>query len=137
MGKQTEANSKGLHHISIRVRDFDATVKLYTEGFGFKKGAAWIMGDGENRAIMLDMGNGAFLEVFSGASSESQPAGIFGHIALASEDCDADFERAIAAGAEVDVEPKDVTLPSDPPTPVRIAFCKGLDGERIEFFQYR
>jgi glyoxylase I family protein len=127
--------SKGLHHVSITVKDFDATVKLYTEGFGFKKGTSWTMGNGE-RALMLDMGNGAFLEVFSGAT-EAQPAGIFGHIALASEDCDADFQRAIAAGAEVDVEPKDVTLPSDPPNPIRIAFCKGFDGERIEFFQYR
>ena len=128
--------SKGLHHVSITVRDFDATVKLYTEGFGFKKETAWTMGNGE-RAIMLAMGNGAFLEVFSGGPTEPRPTGIFDHLALASENCDADFQRAIAAGAEVDVEPKDVTLPSDPPTPIRIAFCKGCDGERVELFQYR
>ncbi len=128
--------SKGLHHVSMTVKDFDATVKLYTEGFGFKKDSAWTMDNGE-KAIMLDMGNGAFLEVFSGGSAEPQPAGIFRHIALASDNCDADFQRALAAGAKVDVEPKDVTLATDPPTPVRIAFCTGFDGERIEFFQYR
>jgi glyoxylase I family protein len=126
---------KGLHHVSITVHDFDATVQLYTQGFGFKKEVAWVMEDGK-RGILLDMGNGAFLEIFSGAPNPSQPAGIFAHIALASENCDADFQRAVAAGAGVEMEPKSVILPSDPPTPIRIAFCKGLDGELVEFFQY-
>ena len=64
---------------------------------------------------------------------EAQPEGLFGHIALASEDCNADFKRALAAGASPDIEPKDIVLAG---TPVRIAFCQGFDGERIEFFQY-
>jgi glyoxylase I family protein len=128
-------SSMGFHHISITVRDFDATINLYIKGFGFKKEIAWTMKNSE-RAIMLDMGNGAFLEVFSGAPTESQPEGIFAHIALASENCDLDFQQAIAAGAEVEMEPKNVTLPSEPPTSIRIAFCKGFDGELIEFFQY-
>jgi glyoxylase I family protein len=128
-------SSMGFHHVSITVKDFDATVKLYTQGFGFKKEIAWTMKNNE-RAIMLDMGNGAFLEVFSGAPAESQPEGLFAHIALVSKNCDADFQQAIAAGAGVDMEPKNATLPSEPPTPIRIAFCKGFDGERIEFFQY-
>jgi hypothetical protein len=33
------------------------------------------------------------------------------------------------------VEPKDVTLSSEPPLQLRIAFFKGLDGELIELFQ--
>ncbi len=126
---------KGLHHVSIKVKDFAATVTLYTEGFGFTKDSAWTMGTGE-QAILLDMGNGAFLEVFSGGSAEPQPTGIFGHIAIASENCDADLQRALAAGAKVEIEPKDVTVPTNPPTPIRIAFCKGFDGELVEFFQY-
>ena len=125
---------QGLHHVSITVVDFDATVKLYTQGFGFKKCVAWTMRDHE-RAVMLDMGNGAFLEIFSGAPDIPQECGIFAHIALASDNCDADFRRAVEAGAAVEMEPRDVTLPTDPPTPIRIAFCKGLDGEVIEFFQ--
>lgn len=126
---------QGLHHVSITVKDFDATVTLYTQGFGFKKGVAWARG-GEERAIMLDMGDGAFLEVFSGRTDSPQADGAFAHIALASDDCDADFQRAVAAGAGVQTEPINVSLPSDPPIPVRIAFVKGLDGELIEFFQY-
>ena len=126
---------KGLHHVSITVKDFDATVNLYTQGFGFKKGVAWPKGS-DDRAIMLDMGDGAFLEVFSGRKDTPQSDAIFAHIALASDDCDADFQRAVAAGAGVQTEPMNVSLPSDPPIPVRIAFCKGFDGELIEFFQY-
>jgi len=125
---------KALHHVSITVKDFDATVDLYTQGFGFKKGVTWARGGGE-RAIMLNMGDGAFLEVFSGRTDTPQPDGIFAHIALSSDDCDADFQRALAAGAGVETEPMNVSLPGNPPIPVRIAFCKGLDGELIEIFQ--
>lgn len=125
---------KGLHHISITVKDFDATVELYTKGFGFTPAVSWGSAE-ERRAVMLAMGDGTFLEVFSGAE-EDQPAGLFAHIALASDDCDADFQRAVAAGASIQMEPRSLDLPSDPPIPVRIAFVKGLDGESIEFFQY-
>jgi glyoxylase I family protein len=33
------------------------------------------------------------------------------------------------------MEPKDLAVFGDPPIPIRIAFCKGPDGEVIEFFQ--
>ena len=125
---------KGLHHVSITVKDFDASIKLYTQGFGFKEDAAWTM-ENNQRAMMLDMGNGAFLEVFSGSSDDTRPAGIFDHIALASDNCDEDLQKAIAAGATIEMEPRSIMMPSDPPASIRIAFCRGLDGELIEFFQ--
>jgi glyoxylase I family protein len=127
--------SKGLHHVSITVKDFDATVELYTKGFGFKPSVGWGK-EGEKRAVMLDMGDGAFLEVFSGREDAPTPDGIIAHLALASDDTDADFQRAVNAGAGVQMEPKTVNLPTATPTPVRIAFVTGLDGESIEFFQY-
>jgi glyoxylase I family protein len=126
---------KGLHHISITVKDFDATLAFYAKGFGLTPASAWERGGGE-RAAMLDLGNGAFLEVFSGRTEAPQEGGIIAHIALATDDCDADFQRALAAGATVQMELTNVSLPGDPPTPIRIAFVKGLDGESIEFFQY-
>ena len=126
---------KGLHHVSITVTDFDATLEYYTKGFGFTQSSAWDRGGGE-RAAMLDMGNGAMLEVFSGRTTEPGEDGIIAHIALASDDTDADFERAVAAGAVVQMEPTTVNLPGDPPTPIRIAFVRGLDGDVVEFFQY-
>ena len=80
-------------------------------------------------------GDGNYLEIFAGGG-EPKPEGAVLHFALRTTDCDTAIERAREAGAEVTVEPKDVDIPSTPePTPVRIAFCKGPDGEVIEFFQ--
>ena len=68
----------------------------------------------------------------------TQTRGSIIHFALRTSDCDAAIERARAAGATVTIEPKSVNIPSEPhETPVRIAFCKGPDGEVIEFFQKR
>ena len=132
----TEASRvlRNFHHIAMRAKDFDATVKFYTEGLGLTAGSAW--GEGDGRAIMLHVGDGNYLEVFAGGANEEKPEGSFLHLAFATDDCDAAFQRAIAAGATVRMEPKSLTIPSTPvPLPVRIAFCKGLDGEVIEFFQ--
>ena len=123
----------GFHHIAMRVQDFDASVAFYTEGLGFKEKIAW--GEGDKRAIMLDTGDGNYLELFAGGD-EPKPEGAVLHFALRTSDTDTAIERARDAGAEVTVEPKDVTIESRPaPTPVRLAFCKGPDGEIIEFFQ--
>jgi glyoxylase I family protein len=56
-------------------------------------------------------------------------------MAFRTDDVTTAIEAARAAGAEITVEPKAVTISNNPPTPVIIAFCKGLDGEIIEFFQ--
>ena len=133
-GQNAAIGGGGFHHIAMRAHDFDATVKFYTEALGFKEKVAW--GEGDKRAIMLDTGDGNYLEVFAGGSDEPKPEGAVVHFALRTSDCDTAIERARAAGAEVTVEPKDVEIPSRPqPLPVRIAFCKGPDGEIIEFFQ--
>ena len=43
-------------------------------------------------------------------------------------------QNALKAGAASHIEPKDVTIQSNPPLDVRIAFVKGPSGEIIEFF---
>ena len=123
----------GFHHLAMRVQDFDATLKFYSEGLGFAPKVTW--GEGDKRAAMLDTGDGNYLEVFAGGTEEPKPEGQVIHFALRTTDCDGAIEKARAAGAEVTVEPKDVAIPSTPPTLARIAFCKGPDGEVIEFFQ--
>lgn len=123
----------GFHHVAMRVKDFDATVKFYTEILGFKKSISW--GENDKRAIMLDTGDGNYLEVFAGGSGELKPEGAFIHLAFRTDNCDEAIEKARAAGMEITDEPKDVEIGSVPPTPVRIAFFKGPDGEVIEFFQ--
>lgn len=133
-GKNATIGGGGFHHVAIRARDFDATVRFYTEALGFKEKISW--GEGPKRATMLDAGDGNYLEVFAGGSDGPKPEGAILHFALRTDDCDAALARARAAGAQVTMEPKGVDIPSTPTmTPVRIAFCKGPDGEIIEFFQ--
>jgi glyoxylase I family protein len=131
-GSNETIGGGGFHHVSMRVQDIEASLKFYVEGLGFAPKLSW--GQGEKRTVLLDTGDGNYFEI-SGAGADTPPEGIFRHLALRTTDCDTAIERARAAGAEVTVEPRDVMLPSNPPTPVRIAFFKGPDGEVIELFQ--
>ena len=127
----------GFHHVAIRARDFEASVRFYTKALGFVEKIRW--GEGPKRAIMLDVGDGNYLEIFAGRTdslpAESPEPPIL-HFAIRTTDTDAAITRARDAGAVVTIEPKDVNIQSTPQhTPVRLAFCKGPDGEVIEFFQ--
>lgn len=134
--KNTTLSGCGYHHVAIRAFDFERTLRFYTEGLGFRVAVRW--GEGDGRAALLDTGDGNYLEVFAGgkrAPGEPVPEGAILHYALRTPDCDAALERARAAGAAVTVEPKTIELASEPQITIRIAFCKGPDGELIEFFQ--
>jgi glyoxylase I family protein len=124
----------GFHHAALKVANFDAVVDFYKKGLGLTERIAW--GEGSSRAVMLDAGNGNYIEVFAGGSAGPAPEGAVLHLALRAANCDAALAQAVAAGAVVTMAARDVTIPSTPqPTPVRIAFCRGLGGEIIEFFQ--
>ncbi|MFB3891178.1 MAG: VOC family protein [Phycisphaerae bacterium] len=131
-GKNEAIGGGGIHHVAMKARDFDASVRFYTQALGFKKLISW--GEGDKRAVMLDSGDGSCLELFAGGTGQAGE-GTYSHLAYRSDNCDAAIERARAAGAKVTMEPKSLVIPSDPPTPVRIGFCTGPDGEVIEFFQ--
>jgi glyoxylase I family protein len=131
---------QGFHHVALKVHDFDRVVSMYIGGLGFKEKIRWGAGDG--RGIMLDTGAGDYLEIFAGGPAV--PPAIVGpmaqagpsiHFAIRTANTDAATARAVAAGFSVTVPPKDVTIPSTPPTPVRISFVSGPAGEVIEFFQ--
>jgi catechol 2,3-dioxygenase-like lactoylglutathione lyase family enzyme len=129
----------GFHHVAIKVANFDESVTFYTRVLGFTEFIRW--GEGDNRAILLDCGDGNFFELFAGgqpapADTKAGGAGPIIHVALRSDDVDGAVARARAGGAEITLEPKDVTIPSNPPTPVRIAFCRAPGGEVIEFFKH-
>lgn len=126
----------GFHHVALRVRDFEATLRLYQDGFGFVRRFGW--GEGDRRAAMLDTGDGNYLQVFAGSkrpAGEDAPEGALMHLALRTPDVDAAYARATAAGARSQSAPQDVVIDGDSPVPVRLAFVIGLDGEVIEFFQ--
>jgi glyoxylase I family protein len=130
MGNNRKIGGGGFHHVAIRVHDFDASVKFYTEVLGFAERVRW--GEGNGRGILLDTGDGNYLEIFAGGAPGPKPEGAFLHLALRTDNVDAAIEVARAAGMEVTVEPKDVALGT---VPARIAFFKGPDGEIIELFQ--
>lgn len=125
----------GIHHTAMRVGNFDRSIKFYKEGLGFKEHASW--GEGDKRGILLDTGDGSFFELFAGGTEGEKSEGAFVHVALRTKNCDLAIENAVKAGAVVTIAPKDVTIASQPPMPVRVAFCKGPNGEVIEFFQDR
>ena len=83
----------------------------------------------------MDTGDGNYFEISQGDPSQVYGDGVFRHLALRVDDCDAALDVARAAGAEVTTETRDVTISSDPPLQLRIAFFKGPDGELIELFQ--
>lgn len=123
----------GFHHVSMKVTDLDKTIRFYTEGLGFVERFSW--GQHPRKTVLLDTGDGNYFEVSQGDPHQEHGDGVFRHLALRVDDCEAAIESARAAGAEVTVETKDVTLSSEPPLHLRIAFFEGPDGELIELFQ--
>lgn len=125
---------QGFHHVAIRVADFDAAVAFYRDGLGFPERIRWH--DGSKWVALLDSGGGDYIELLGGGKAPPLPEGAWAHIALRTDDCDAAFAKAIAAGATVATAPKEIQIRTETETVrVRLAFCKGPHGEIIEFFQ--
>jgi len=82
---------------------------------------------------MFDTGDG-LIEIFASGSA-GRTTGSVNHFALATDDTDACIAAVRKAGYTIAVEPKDITIASQPPLPARIAFAVGPCGEEIEFFQ--
>ena len=124
----------GIHHVAVRVPDFAAAVRFYTEALGFTEDVTW--GDPSRPSAMLEIGQGTYLEVFSGGNDDPKPDGALLHLSLRTPDCDAAIARVRAAGGEILGEPRDaVTQGHQRTIRARLAFCRGPAGERIEFFQ--
>ena len=123
----------GFHHVSMRVRDMDESIRFYSEGLGFIERFSW--GQDPKKTVLMDTGDGNYFEVSQGDPDQKYGEGVFRHLALRVDDCNAALEIARAAGAEVTMETKDVTISSESPLQLKIAFFKGPDGELIELFQ--
>jgi glyoxylase I family protein len=128
-------NIQGVHHIAMNASDFDKTIKFYKEVLDFKEAIAW--GDMGSRACMLDIGDGTCLEIFEGGSKEIKIEGAFIHLALKTKNCDQVTKLVRESGMKITKEPSDVVIKSNPPTPARIAFSQGPEGEIVELFQNR
>ncbi len=119
----------GIHHISMNCEkgaEYEKVLQFYRDILGMELIREWENGG------MLSAGN-VLLEVFTTGGGIKEK-GAIRHIAFAVEDTDACAEAVRQAGYEVFVEPKEVEIPSTPPLYARVAFCKGVLGEEVEFF---
>jgi glyoxylase I family protein len=132
-GRNKKIKGCGFHHVSMKVRDLTKSIRFYSEGLGFIERFSW--GQDPKRTVLMDTGDGNYFEISQGDPDQVYGDGVFRHLALRVDDCDAALEVARAAGAEVTVETRDVTISSEPPLQLRIAFFKGPNEELIELFQ--
>ena len=123
---------KGIHHISMKCGTEKELVKVrefYIDLLGMKIVREWTDG------MMIDTGNG-LLEIFTNAEG-TRALGAIRHLALLTDDVDEIASKVKAAGYDVFIEPNDKIIESNPPYPIRMAFCYGPLGEQIEFFMER
>lgn len=129
----------GYAHIAVASNDFDKSLAFY-QALGMTVYTEW--GEGDKHIALLDMGNGALLELFcKPALNTEKSAGLedgaqFMHFAFSADDVDEAYRVALAAGATSLIAPKDAPLDSHPvPLTLRVAFVKGPCGEELEFFK--
>ena len=123
----------GTHHIALKaegVEVYKKTVEFYKDLLGMPLVREW--GEGAKSGIMLDSGN-CLMEITANGP-DSPTSGSIRHIAFLTNEVDQLIERARAAGYEIIMEPRDVTLPATPPYPIRVGFCIGPCKEEVEFF---
>ncbi len=76
-GHNTTIGGGGFHHLALRAYDFDKTLDFYINGLGFQKKHGWgedgrSKGEPDSRAVMLDTGDGNYLEVFAGGNDAAR-----------------------------------------------------------------
>ncbi len=129
-----------LHHVALRARDFDRSVRFYTEALGLGEPYLWNAPPHVSRAAFIPTGGGGWIELFalppdceSPAADEQQ--GGMAHLAIAYDDVQAAFDRVVAAGAAALEPPSTRTLQGDPPKQATLAFVLGPDNELIEIYR--
>src|SRR6478672_13019615 len=131
----------GFHHVAIRAVDFDATIRFYTEGLGFKVHYRFSVPDRIDRAAFLDAGDGRYIEVFGQGSTvqsegrrrrpdEEPTEGALLHFCFRVTDVEAAYTRALAAGAVSRIAPLAAQVVAG-----EIAFVTGPNGEVIEYLR--
>jgi glyoxylase I family protein len=127
---------RGFHHVCLKTRDWDRSLRFYCDVLGCLEKIAWRAAP--QRAVMLDTGDGNYIEIFEDLAYEAAPNGSVIHFAFRTDRLDEAAAKVRAFGAPITVEPKDVTIATTNgagPVPIRIFFCQGPSGEIIEFFQ--
>ena len=115
---------KGFAHCALYVSRLEETVQFYTDVFGAEN-LGWFQAS--TRGCWLRLGED-ILEVFR---SEDLGVGCFKHIAIACDDVDALYDRALQFGGGALVAPKEAVLALKEPVSCRLAFVTGINGEEI------
>ena len=126
----------GMHHVSMKCANkvlFEKAVAFYKDILGFCEERRWTEG------VMLRAGNDdaaatpARLEIFCNGEGIRE-LGAIRHFALETKNVDELAAKIKAAGYEVFIEPKNITIESQPPFHARMAFFYGPLGEQVELF---
>ena len=128
--KNTAAQILGMHHVSMKCADkvqFEKAVAFYKDILGFCEERRWAEG------VMLKAGTSARLEIFCNGEGIRE-LGAIRHFALETKNVDELAAKVKAAGYEVFIEPKNITIQSEPSFHARMAFFYGPLGEQVELF---
>lgn len=121
---------KGFAHVALYTAKFEETIEFYQNVFDAENLGCF---ETNVKGCWLAVGDDV-LEIFE---SEEYGDGCFKHIAIACDNVDELFEKALSKGATPHVQPKDITLHLNQTVNARIAFIKGVNGEQIELFEER
>lgn len=123
----------GFHHVALKCKDIEKSISMYS-ALGMKKVVEW--GEGEERVVMLDIGDGGRIELFANGSDDYSVNGKWQHFAIRVDNVDAAYKCATVAGFGEHTRPKVLILRAKPADlTINIAFVTGPDGEEIEFFK--
>lgn len=121
---------KGFAHVALYTAMFEETIEFYQDVFDAENMGYF---ETNTRGCWLSIGDD-ILEIFE---SSKYGDGSFKHIAIACDNVDELFSKALAKGAVPHVYPKDITLNLNQKANARIAFIKGINEEQIELFKMR
>ncbi|PNQ87569.1 VOC family protein [Paenibacillus polymyxa] len=138
---------KGLAHVAIQARDYQATIAFYTEVLEFKRGHHWSLPSFriQEASMLISPDQRTCLEIFDNdavipaqgkkAASEQDIAhGALLHLAFYVDNVDEIYQKALVHGARTFVEPNQLTL-GEPPLVVTNALVHSPNGEVIEFIE--
>ena len=118
---------KGFAHCALYTSKLEETVRFYMDVFGAENLGFF---QASSRGCWLRLGSD-ILEIFQ---SEDLGTGCIKHFAIACDDVDGYYARALAHGGASHVAPKEAVLGLEPPVRARLAFVTGVNGEQIELF---
>ncbi|WP_239618382.1 VOC family protein [Cohnella mopanensis] len=131
----TTTKKQGIHHVCLKTRDIEGTVKFYIEGLGARFVVEWGKDGAEDHAVLVDLGDGDFLEIYE--TKREFVDGMWEHLAVRTMDIEESVRRAVAAGATPLGVPRHSNIPARSGEIVSLSFSyvRAPGGELVEFIQ--